>query len=68
MKKEIELKPCKCGKDKVFAECEAVGKLYGYFIGCYNLDCSIEGVIKIGRTLESAKRKAIKKWNKMVSV
>ena len=67
MKKEIELKPCKCGKDKIFEESDIRGMLFGHIIGCCNLDCDIGAVVGVGLTPETARRKAIKEWNKIVS-
>ena len=66
MKKQIEIMPCKCGKDKMFEAADVRGVLFGHMIGCGNVDCDIHAVVGVGFTQEGAKRKAVKAWNKMV--
>jgi len=67
MRKEVEMKPCKCGEDKILEASDIRGMLFGHIIGCYNPSCEIGAAIGVGLTPEFAKRQAIKNWNKMVS-
>ena len=68
MKKEIKREPCKCGcEDKVWESSYIKGMLFGYIIGCNNSNCRVGAAVGIGLTSNSARRKAIKQWNKMVS-
>jgi hypothetical protein len=63
-----ELKPCKCGKDKIFTETTNCGFFHGFGIGCLNVECDIAGnlIIGFGFTKKSAEKRAIKKWNRRV--
>lgn len=63
------LKPCpKCGSKKLFDESEKHGFLYGYGIGCLNLDCSQGLLIRYGFTKKGAKKRAVGAWNRRAVV
>lgn len=61
-----KLKPCRlCKSEKLFEDSEQYGHLYGYGIGCLNMNCENKTVtIGYGLSAKEAKERAIKKWNR----
>lgn len=66
---KIEIKPCRCGADKIHVGTERQGFLVGCGIGCYNIACTNAGIIimRIGLTEKQAIKRAKKAWNRRVS-
>ena len=62
-----ELEQCPfCGGNKVTIEYESQGWLHGCLIGCTNIMCGCPPVISFGLSKSSAKKRAVKKWNRGV--
>ena len=60
-----ELRPCpSCGGNKVTIEHESQGWVHGCLIGCTNIMCGCSPVISFGLSKSSAKKRAVKKWNR----
>lgn len=60
----MELKPCRCGKNKVNIIYENVGNCFWVcLVGCMSIVCD-EVVVRFGLTKKQARRRAIKAWNR----
>lgn len=60
-----KLKPCpKCKGNRLFEDSAFYFPLYGYAIGCLNIDCENEMVICYGFRIQDARSRAIRAWNK----
>ena len=60
-----ELKPCPfCGGRHIDIEEENALPLWGYGIGCLNIDCEQGMVIRFALTRKRARKKAVRAWNR----
>lgn len=58
----MELKPCRCGKNKVNIIYENVG-IWICLVGCMSVICD-KSVVRFGLTKKQARHRAIKAWNR----
>ena len=60
-----ELKPCRCGSDKVHILHTDLGIGWACLVGCLNIVCD-ESVVRYGLTKKQAERRAVRAWNRRV--